>query len=428
MDTHVKKRQEVYRHIPAFWPDLYGMEYALLDIKTESKQRILSLREAAQKAGAIFNKTAGLLRQLEDETLLELGYPNESLPFLKLKSLPTESVIARLDLVWTEYGWKVLELNADTPTFIKETFFVNEFICRYFQKINPNKGLQHEMAEAIQKAIFTALNSKGASGNPVIVFTSHEDHEEDRLTALFLLELSGLKANYIPLSLLRVVGEDVIVNGEITVPKGLYTPEGHKIDLLYRQTYPIEHLVEDEDPETKDKVGLLLLQLVKDGCLAMINPLSAFLLQSKAIMALIWGLHEERNTFFTEEEHHEIDSFFLPTYLDKDYFLEQGIKFVKKPSFGREGDTVEIYDENGCIKQEDAHKTYSGSLPVFQQFVPLPIHKITTVDGQKSAHIMYGCFLINGKASAVGIRAGGQITDNASYFLPVAIDDNEEDL
>ncbi|PLS15766.1 glutathionylspermidine synthase [Bacillus sp. M6-12] len=428
MDSHVRKREALYRHIPDFWPDLYGMEYALLDIKLESSQRIKTLREAAEKAGNIFYKTAGLIRQLGDDTLLELGFPAEILPFLRLKHLPVESVIARLDLAYNGNGWKVLELNADTPTFIKEPFFVNEYVCRYFQKANPNKGMEYELAEAMRKAIFTSLQSRESSRDPLIVFTSHEDHEEDRLTALYLMEVSELKASYIPLNKLRVVEEDLIVDGKITVHKGLYTPDGQKIDLLYRQTYPIEHLVDDEDPDTKEKVGLMLLQLVKDGCLAMLNPLSAFLLQSKAVMALIWGLHEERNTFYTDEEHHDIELFFLPTYLDSDYFLEQGCEFVRKPSFGREGDTVEIYDETGYIRIEDANKSYSGSMPVFQQFIPLPVHTITTVDGQKDAHIMYGCFLVNGKISAVGIRAGGQITDNASYFLPVGIDDSEEDL
>ena len=39
---------------------------------------------------------------------------------------------------------------------------------------------------------------------------------------------------------------------------------------------------------------------------------------------------------------------------------------------------------------------------------------------------MYGCFYINGQASAIGIRAGRQITDNESYFLPVGLEKEEE--
>ena len=41
--------------------------------------------------------------------------------------------------------------------------------------------------------------------------------------------------------------------------------DGVQIDVLYRQTYPIEDLIEDQDPETGDLVGVELLQLVKAG-------------------------------------------------------------------------------------------------------------------------------------------------------------------
>jgi len=150
-----------------------------------------------------------------------------------------------------------------------------------------------------------------------------------------------------------------------------------------------------------------------------VNPPSAFLLQSKAIMALIWGLHEEEHSFYTPEEHNAIHKYFLPTYLDPDVFLQQGQSFVKKPSFSREGDTVEIFSNTGKKIAEDIHKTYKDELPVYQQFIELPQTMIQTEQGPKRAHYMYGCFYINGKASAIGIRAGGQITDNGSYFLPI---------
>ena len=148
------------------------------------------------------------------------------------------------------------------------------------------------------------------------------------------------------LSQLRLVSEPVIENGKIVVERGLYDDKGEKIDVLYRQTYPIEHLIHDEDPVTKEKVGQLLMKLVEEKELAVINPPSAFLLQSKAIMALIWGLHEEQHPFYTEEEQHWIHTYFLPTYLEADWFQQQGILYVKKPAFGREGDTVEIYKGN----------------------------------------------------------------------------------
>jgi glutathionylspermidine synthase len=218
----------------------------------------------------------------------------------------------------------------------------------------------------------------------------------------------------------------VIANGEVILERGLYDHNGEKIDVLYRQTYPIEHLIDDEDPVTKDKVGQLLMKLVEEKELAILNPPSAFLLQSKAIMALIWGLYEARHSFYTTEEHDWISTYFLPTYLDEDFFQQQGITYVKKPSFGREGDSVEIYRGNGEKIDEDRHKTYEDSLPIFQQFMKLPQMTVQTEQGKKTVHYMYGCFYVNGQASAIGIRAGRQITDNESYFLPVGLKKEEE--
>ncbi|MDQ0220963.1 glutathionylspermidine synthase family protein [Peribacillus cavernae] len=419
--THKNSRQELYSQIPDFWPDLYESEYALLDIKLDSQERIHAIRSAAEKAGRIFFKSADLLRQLDDNTLLQLGFPVESLPFIRLKTIDEETVIARIDFAVTDQEIKVMEINSDTPTFIKETFHVNDFVCSHFNMEDPNKGCNQELAKAIHRAISAELNRLNRQTAPVIVFTSHQEHEEDYLTAIYLLENCGFRARYIPLTDLRLIEEDIMDDGECILSRGLYTPEGNRIDLLYRQTYPIESLVEDKDPNTGESVGMLLLELVSEGRLGMINPPSAFLLQSKAIQALIWGLHEERNAFFTEEEHEVIKKHFLPTYLEPDYFMQASCPYVKKPSFGREGDTVVIYDERGKIRMQDSGKTYEESMPVFQGFISLPEYEIATEKGKEKCRIMYGCFLVNGKASAVGIRAGGQITGNESYFLPMGI-------
>jgi glutathionylspermidine synthase len=428
MNTHRHKRQHFYQHIPNFWHDLYGMEYALFDIKEETAEQVQRIRFATERIGHLFYKTAPLLRQLDDKTLLHLGFPIESLTYVRFQSIPYESVIARLDLAVTDDEVKLLELNADTPTFIKETFFVNGKVCEAFGMKNPNEGCEQTLQIAIRKAIKNAFFSLQKKKQPHVVFASHGDHEEDRLTTLYLQELYGWQSQYMSLDQLRIVSEPVAENGEVVLERGLYVYDlhGRKIDVLYRQTYPIEHLVNDEDPVTSEKVGQMLMKLVEENELAVLNPPSAFLLQSKAVMALIWGLHEEQHPFYTEEEHTWIHTYFLPAYLDDDIFKQQGVFYVKKPSFGREGDTVEIYKGTGEKVVEDMHKTYHDSLPVYQKFIELPTTTVQTEQGEKTVNYMYGCFLINGRASAMGIRAGRQITDNESYFLPMGIRKEEE--
>lgn len=123
MNRFRENRQQFFSQIKDFWHDIYGMEYALFDIKKESIETINRIRQATDQIGHIFYKSATLLRMVDDETLLRLGFPTETHSFIRLQTLPVESVIARLDLVVTDEEVKLLELNADTPTFIKETFF-----------------------------------------------------------------------------------------------------------------------------------------------------------------------------------------------------------------------------------------------------------------------------------------------------------------
>ncbi len=94
---HKEKREMFYKEIEDFWHDLYGTEYALYDVHTESSHIIDSIKEAANQIGELFFKTAPLLRSLDDQTLFSLGFPKDSLPYLRLKTMETESVISRLD-------------------------------------------------------------------------------------------------------------------------------------------------------------------------------------------------------------------------------------------------------------------------------------------------------------------------------------------
>src|SRR5690606_35848341 len=111
--------------ISNFWADLYGEEYALYDIAHIEKSELEHIRIASERIGAIFFKVCSLLREVPDRTLLEMGFPRETLSFIRLKTLASESVISRLDLIPAGKGYKCIEINADTPTFIKELFHVN---------------------------------------------------------------------------------------------------------------------------------------------------------------------------------------------------------------------------------------------------------------------------------------------------------------
>lgn len=231
MDTYSEKRQKFYNGIPNFWADLYGEEYALYDIALIDKVEIEQIRIASERVGTIFFKVCKLLREVPDLTLLEMGYPKETLPFLRLKTLTPESVISRLDLIPTGNSYKCIEINADTPTFIKELFKVNGEVCKDFAAIDPNEGMELQLSKAIRGSILQSSKRMNLK-NPYIVFTAHDDNIEDRETVLYLQWLSGIDSTFTPLHKLQ-----------IQKGVGLFDENGVKIDILYRQTFPIESLI-----------------------------------------------------------------------------------------------------------------------------------------------------------------------------------------
>ncbi|WP_017152450.1 glutathionylspermidine synthase family protein [Bacillus bingmayongensis] len=404
MSLYIKKRSEFYSRFPHFWSDLYGSEYSLFHIFEITEQTIQDLQLATKRMGKVFFKTARLLRTLSDAQLLEFGFPSSSLPFIRMKSLFPESVISRFDFAITDSGVKMLEFNSDTPTFIMECFQMNGEICEELDYQDPNENQECLLSSGITKAVVEA--GKGIE-RPNVVFTAHPEHKEDWNTTRYLSQLCQVSNKVVSMSELRIT-EDALLDAD-----------GVPIDVLYRQTYPIEYLVKDRDPNTGDLVGIELLQLVKEEKLFIINPISSFLLQPKSVQCLIWGLAEE-GAFYTNEEHQWIKQYMLPTYLEADLFLGKS-SFVQKPSFGREGDTITIRDKDTNIVNQNSYETYKKELPVFQKYIKLPVVSLETEKGNEELSYVFGSFLIAGKPSSIGIRAGEKITGNESYYLPVGI-------
>lgn len=395
MSQYIRDRKEFYSKYPNFWSDLYECEYSLFHVFPITEQTMKQLQVATERMGKIFFKTARILRNLSNEQLLELGFPTASLPFIRLKGMYPESVISRFDFALTEDNRiKMLEFNSDTPTFIVECFQMNGKVCEELDYDDPNANQERLLSSGITKAVMEF--TKGME-DPNVVFTAHPEHIEDWNTTMYLSRLCHVENKVMPMTELRIT-DDALVDRD-----------GVPIDVLYRQTYPIEDLIEDQDPETGDLVGVELLQLVKEGKLFIINPLSAFLLQPKSIQCLIWGLAEE-GAFYTSEEQKWIKEYMLPTYLEPDLFFGKS-PFVQKPSFGREGDTITIRDKDTNIMIRNAHETYKSSLPIFQKYTELPVVFLETEKGIEKLSYVFGAFLIAGKASSIGIRAGEKLRE-----------------
>jgi glutathionylspermidine synthase len=387
------------------WDWMEGTEYGLADIHLINAQFRNELAFATAELAKIYAKIVELIQKGSDELLLELGIPEQALSAMRVIIMPQLStMIGRFDFAHTPEGLKMLEFNADTPTSIVEAFFVNQKACEFFYVQNPNAKMEKD----IKQAFTTMVNEYKRRGYKTdrIVFSSLGWHDEDKGTTIFLMNHSGLQASYVPLEDLRVY-EDRLC----------YLTDGNlePIDVLYR-LHAIEKLAIEND-EDGYPTGSHVLDLIAREKLAIINPPSAFIAQTKALQVLIWNLHQE-GVFFTDFEHTIIAKYMLPTYMENNF---RDMPFVTKPIFGREGGAVTLFNSNGQITDEDKDDDYWEQPMVYQRLADMEKITVNTIKGLYNGHILWGSFLIGGKPSAICARVGGKITDNLSFFLPIGL-------
>jgi glutathionylspermidine synthase len=410
--SYEENRERLYAPLRAegtfTWDSMYGQEYALATVHPIASSFRREIAEATEKLGAIFARTVQVVQHASDDLLMELGIPREawdSVRFPVAEHLPT--LIGRFDFAKTSDGLKMLEFNSDTPTGIVEAFYVNGRVCEYFGLENPNRGMDRHLTEAFRECL-KAYRDLGFSVER-IAFSALDWHEEDAGTTRYLLRQSGLNAQFVPLASLSVRGNSLYAS----LPGEGYQP----IDVLYR-LHAIEILAKDTDDDGYP-TGAHLLSLIPKRKLALLNPARALLSQTKALQALIWYLYET-GTFFEEEERETIARYMLPTYLENRFHGKSA--YVRKPIFGREGGAVSLYDRSGKLIARDKEGLYWDQPMVYQQWAELEPIEVETQTGEFRGKLLWGSFMVNGKASAILARVDHKITSNLSYFLPVGLE------
>ncbi|MFF2531437.1 glutathionylspermidine synthase family protein [Brevibacillus sp. NPDC058079] len=312
------------------------------------------------------------------------------------------SYFSRYDLVVSKDEIKLIEANVDTPTGLVEPSVANRVICKAHNISHPNS-----IEEKLIRAWERIKREYGLKPSDKVFYTSYEWHEEDRQTVHFNLKhCLNQPTEYIGI-------EDIIVS-----ESGLYSTKGEKIEFLYR-LYPLEYLDEDVDAKGK-KIGHLFFEHVASGNVKLINPPSAFMIQSKAILALIWELRESDLNYYTVEEQEWIKMYFLPTYFNETPFKESGIPYVSKPIWGREGGGVSIVEGNHI--EEDRTDYYYTQRKIYQQYIEMPDQEIGTWDGHYDGKLLFGSHIIGGEPAGLFLRVGERITGNLSMFMGVAVE------
>ncbi|WP_163147413.1 glutathionylspermidine synthase family protein [Bacillus paranthracis] len=383
------------------WPSLLEndewCQYMSTSIKKIKKEEYYDIIEATDLVKTIFQRIYDYLLE-SYEGFLQLKLPTELWEVTRTHYEGLFSYFTRFDFIVTNGEIKLIEINADTPTGYLEPSVANQVLCDHHNVINPNC-----LEEKLHKAWNKIITDYQLKPNDLIHFTSYDWHEEDFQTVKFIQQHCPQPNDYVGI-------QSIVVKDD-----GLYTPGGIKIEYLYR-LYPLEYLLDDKDSSGK-RIGLMFLDHIAQGRVKIINPPSAFLIQNKGVLALIWQLHEQ-NQWFTEQEHAIIEKYFLPTYFSKDKFEENNIDYVKKATLGREGGGVSIINQG---KEVAADKTpyYDQQHKIYQKYIEMPDCTIDTWDGDYTGKLLIGSHLIGGEAAGLFLRVGEKITGNLSMFIGI---------
>ncbi|MBD1847813.1 glutathionylspermidine synthase family protein [Cyanobacteria bacterium FACHB-63] len=369
-------------------------EYACFDVLPVPFERIGAIRQAAEDVWRVLVQAGKLMKTFDDETLLAYGYPLETLDLIRNNDQPP--FIARCDFAVTDDGISLLECNAEVATFVVETFKMNDLVAEHFDKTGVNASAEAIFRRELNR--YLGIAAASISKRPEdcrIVFAALSQASEDIGTVEYIRSLCDYDAHFCAIEFLEM-DED-----------GVYDQTGEQVDLIYR-LYPTEWMVEDCDPTSGVGLWEYLEPLVLARKVALINPISSFVLQNKALLALVtekWGNQIDHPLSAIVHRH------FLPTFMSP---AAISVPYVGKPTFGREGREVEIV-KAADTRLYNASSEYAELPKVYQKYVELPM---INLEG-KSLTLQLSCFVMNGIATGVSARVGDKVIGNLSKFLPV---------
>ena len=332
-----------------------------------------------------------------------LGIP-ETLASLCAASASDSSwnLLSRFDWAWTgASGWKLLEINSDTPAGLWETGSIEGAVARVHRSATtPSAGFWARLAASWRRSAERALGPKalrealsvglvGALGAP---------EDADQLRAHAFAARLGL-----PRAVFRIgTPEDLVLR------RGRVTLGGRPLDLLFRY-YPLDWLAEPR--------WAPLLDAVAEGTLAMLPSPAALIAQSKAFLALLWEL--EAQNFFPPAEAAAVTRYVARTTLDPRGLGRHG--YVIKPYLEREGHGVRFSRDTtrgDRRRLRDAPVVYQECLDVLQTRVP-----VATASGwtRESRHLIFGVFLTGSDVAGIYTRAGSQITGREAVYVPALL-------
>ncbi|WP_373073937.1 glutathionylspermidine synthase family protein [Sulfurimonas sp.] len=322
---------------------------------------------------------------IEHDLFFELGIPFNLVDMIK-KSWENDvhwHIYGRFDLSGGIDGEpiKLIEFNADTPTALFETALLQWALLKQ-NNMDENKQFNN-VYEAIQnnfKRLITLFDDTNTFEEHYddwkILFSSVEGNDEEEATTRLLQQIAtdaGFNTGY---EFLHNVTFD---------ENGIYDAEGVEYEYWFK-LYPWEDIAHDE-PE----LATTLNTIMQNQKAIILNPAYTLLFQSKGMLKILYDLFP--------------DSPYLLRTSDQPL---EGIKYVEKTMFGREGANTKIVDANGNVEVQ-IDGPYDNYKKTYQEYIEFPKDE----SGKKYQAGVFFAY----EACGLSFRKGGEILDNMSKFV-----------
>lgn len=402
--------------------------YIIYDVLNLPQTFYDSIRAFASLSWGTLMSATRLVASMDEVTLYdELSIPVDYYPqILGLQHLPPADV--RFDIAvsqeafesqqFSTSSFKLIEVNAATPSFFWETFEGNRMMCEQFSAINPNEAFLDVHIQDLHD--YFQLHSKFPNEPIVFSFPFYGENNEDILC--FDLRVGAYQQRYGERAASFTYLDNIVFNDE-----GAWL-DNQRIYNLYLHL-PSEWAINDTGVQkgTIDEASpwQILTEILLQNKLSKFPPISADILQNKSLLAFLFTQASENR--FDPETATKVLQTIPPTFFYFEDAAENLEMFWEKPVYGREGCGVKLYDSDGDEYYNSYAQTfddwdwYSNMPAIFQEHQPLP--QLTYLDG--TLELLFTVYVSPlGKPTGVACRAnpiGEATTEAHGMWFPLGV-------
>jgi glutathionylspermidine synthase len=360
-------------------------EYLAEEIICLSDRELRPLQEAAT---SLYDLMIRAVREVASRNLwADMGIPPQAVELVKY-SIENEMgmhLISRFDFAGglDSMPIKMLELNADTCSLMAETHFIQGQHLEQERKKLPNGQPFNALMDGLVDQ-FKKILQLNPDKEPALLLSTL-GYQEDWLNTS-VITMAARKAGFQDVQEMNM--DKIIFSDEEGVFIELGKDQFIRYDFWFKFV-PWELIVFDE-PELLETLD----HIIRNKLAVVINPAYTMLLQSKALMKVMYDL-EPYNPFL------------LKTSLSAKDFYDH--RFVRKPIFGRMGENI-AYHNGSSSPEYETDGDYGEFDPVYQE--------LAMFNMDRELHRYQPSIFWTGKPSALCFRRQDDpVLDDDAEFL-----------